>query len=214
VRGRNDRRTGYDHAPVLERALAVDGLTKQSELELLLELARGMPAGAVVVEVGSYRGRSTLAIAEGLEGVSDAKLVAVDTFAGDRGWTERPTPEEARATFDRNTAEVAFLEVLQAESVAAARQVADSSVDWVFIDALHDYRSVVADIRAWAPKVKPSGLFSGHDWGRHDVTDAVLRFFPLDEVEAQHHIWMTRSTPRLRPGRVLKNQAKRLLHRT
>ncbi len=198
---------------MLERALAVQGLTKQSELELLARLARAMPDEAVVVEVGSYQGRSTLAIAAGLDAVSDKTLVAVDTFAGDPGWSDRTSPDEGRAIFDRNTAEVSFLEVIQGESVAAAGQVADASVDWVFIDALHDYRSVIADIRAWAPKVKRDGLFSGHDWGRHGVSDAVLAFFPLDQIEVEHSIWMTRAAPRLRPGRLMKNRAKRLLRR-
>jgi predicted O-methyltransferase YrrM len=198
---------------VLERALAVQGLTKQSELELLARLARAMSDRAVVVEVGSYQGRSTLAIAEGLDAVPEATLIAVDTFAGDPAWSDRTAPAEARAIFDRNTAEVCCLRVIQSESVAAAEQIADASVDWVFIDALHDYRSVIADIRAWAPKVKPNGLFSGHDWGRHGVSDAVLAFFPLDQIEVQHSIWMTRAAPRLRPGRLVKNRAKQLLRR-
>lgn len=199
---------------MLERASGVDGLTKQSELELLYRLASEMPGEAVVVEVGSYRGRSTLAIAAGLESVSNPRLFAVDTFAGDPDWKERDRPEEARAIFDRNTRGIPFLHVIQAESVVAATDFADATVDWVFIDALHDYRSVVVDIRAWAPKVKPSGLFSGHDWARHGVTDAVLRFFPLDHVKVENSIWMTRDTPQLRAGRLLKNQAKRLLHRS
>ncbi len=198
---------------MLERASAVHGLTKRSELELLARLARTMPDGAVVVEVGSYQGRSTLAIAEGLDAVSDATLVAVDTFAGDPAWSDRTAPDEGRAIFDRNTAEVSFLQVIQRGSVTAAEQVADASVDWVFIDALHDYRSVIADIRAWAPKLKPDGLLSGHDWGRHGVSDAVLAFFPLEQIEVQHSIWMTRAMPRLRLGRLVKNRAKQLLRR-
>ncbi len=198
---------------MLERALAVEGLTKVSELALLERLARGMPAGAAVVEIGSFRGRSTLAIAAGLAESGGARLVAVDTFAGDPGWAERDEPADARATFDRNTAGIPFLEVVQDESVAAAARFEDASLDWIFIDALHDYASVVADIRAWAPKLRPGGLLSGHDWGRAGVTDAVLVFFPLERVEVEHSIWMTRAEPRLRPGRVLKHQAKRLLGR-
>jgi hypothetical protein len=41
---------------------------------------------------------------------------------------------------------------------------ADASVDCVFIGGLRDYRNVVTDIGAWAPKVKSAGLTSGHDW--------------------------------------------------
>ena len=197
---------------VLERALAVEGpiLTKKGELELLLKLAQTMPEGAVVVEIGSYRGRSTLAIAEGLEPVKGARLVAVDTFAGDPSWSEQTGADEARAIFDHNTAGVSFLETIQAPSIVAATQVDAASVDWVFIDGLHDYASVVADIRAWAPKLKSSGLLSGHDWGMHTVRDGVLRFFPFDQVDVEYNIWMTRATPRLRPMRIISNQARRV----
>ncbi|HEY4412963.1 MAG TPA: class I SAM-dependent methyltransferase [Gaiellaceae bacterium] len=166
-----------------------------------------------MVEVGSYQGRSTLAIAEGLEDVAGAELVTVDTFAGDPEWSDIATPEDTRAIFERNTAGIGFLRVIQAESVTAAAQVRDTSIDWVFIDGLHDYRNVVADIRAWGPKMKRSGLMTGHDWGRAGVTDGVLRWFPRDEVEVEHSIWMTRGTPRLRPARLFKHEAKRLLRR-
>jgi predicted O-methyltransferase YrrM len=193
---------------VIERALQIEGLTKQSELDLLHGLAASMPAEAVVVEVGSFRGRSTLAIAAGLDLVDRPTLVAVDTFAGDPGWEEIAAVGEARRLFDANTAGIRFLQVIQDESVRAAVRIADSSVDWVFIDALHDYRSVRDDIRAWAPKVKPGGLISGHDYGRAGVTDAVLAVF--SDVRVEHSIWMTRQRPTVRPVRILRMYARRL----
>jgi len=194
---------------VVERARSIEGYTKESELELLLRLAESMPAGAVVVEVGSFRGRSTVAIAEGLRSVAGARLIAVDTFAGDPGWSEIADVSEARRLFDHNTSEIDFIDVIQAESVRAAAQVADGSIDWVFIDALHDYRSVRADIRAWAPKVRPGGLISGHDYGRAGVTDAVLAVF--SDVQVEQSIWTTRQRPRRRPTRLLRMLVRRLI---
>jgi predicted O-methyltransferase YrrM len=194
---------------VAERARGIEGYTKESELEVLRGLAASMPAEAVVVEVGSFRGRSTIAIAEGLERVDRPRLIAVDTFAGDPEWDEIAEVSEARRRFDRNTEGIAFLEVIQAESVRAAEEIGDASVDWVFIDALHDYRSVRNDIRAWAPKLKPGGLMSGHDYGRAGVTDAVLAVF--DVVEVEHSIWRTRRSPRLKPHRLARMYARRLV---
>jgi predicted O-methyltransferase YrrM len=37
-------------------------------------------------------------------------------------------------------------------------------VDFVFIDADHEYDSVVKDINAWLPKIKQGGIISGHDY--------------------------------------------------
>ena len=194
---------------MVERARRIEGYTKESELELLFRLAESMPAGAVVAEVGSFRGRSTVAIAEGLRGVDGARLIAVDTFAGDPGWSEIADVSVARRLFDANTGEIEFLEVIQAESVQAAAQIENGSIDWVFIDALHDYRSVREDIRAWAPKVRPGGLISGHDYGRAGVTDAVLAVF--SDIEVEQSIWMTRQRPRHRPTRLLRMLARRAI---
>lgn len=194
---------------MVRRARDIEGYTKESELELLSGLAAAMPSGAIVVEVGSFRGRSTVAIAEGLQHVHGARLVAVDTFAGDPGWTEIAGVPEARRLFDRNTEGIGFLDVIQAESVRAAERIDDGSIDWVFIDALHDYGSVREDIRAWAPKVKPGGLISGHDYGRAGVTDAVLAVF--SDIEVAESIWMTRQRPRPRPVRLLRMVTRRLL---
>jgi uncharacterized Rossmann fold enzyme len=54
--------------------------------------------------------------------------------------------------------------VIRAESVKAASEFEDESVDFVFIDANHLYEAVKEDIEAWWPKVRPGGFLSGHDY--------------------------------------------------
>jgi len=184
---------------VLERALAIEGFTKESELEFLSEVARGMPRRAAIVEVGSWKGRSTVAICEGLRDGSEATVWAVDTFAGDPDIAETTgaiDQQAVAAEFARNTAGYDCLRVIVAESVQAAAEFDDESLDWVFIDANHSYEAVVADIAAWAPKLKPGGLLSGHDYGRAGVTDAVRRSFLA--VGQASSIWYTRERPRRR----------------
>ena len=48
--------------------------------------------------------------------------------------------------------------------VEAAKKVADGSLDFVYIDARRDYDSVKEDLNAWFRKVKPGGIFAGHDY--------------------------------------------------
>ena len=47
-----------------------------------------------------------------------------------------------------------------------ASQVPDNSLDLLFIDAQHTYENVSEDIRNWTPKLKDTGILSGHDFAR------------------------------------------------
>lgn len=51
----------------------------------------------------------------------------------------------------------------RAKSVAAANTTPDG-LDFVFIDADHSYDGCRSDIEAWARKLRPGGLLSGHDY--------------------------------------------------
>ena len=69
-------------------------------------------------------------------------------------------------------------------SVEAAKRVSDHSLDFVYIDARHDYDSVLEDLEAWCQKVKSGGILAGHDYvdgdlpqGEFYVKSAVDEFF-------------------------------------
>lgn len=54
--------------------------------------------------------------------------------------------------------------VIQELSENAARLIPDGSLDWVYIDANHDFANVTRDLETWTPKVKAGGLIAGHDY--------------------------------------------------
>lgn len=54
--------------------------------------------------------------------------------------------------------------VIGHDSRQASGYVDDGTLDFVFIDGDHSHRAVIADIRAWAPKLKAGGLLCGHDY--------------------------------------------------
>jgi hypothetical protein len=71
------------------------------------------------------------------------------------------------------------VEVLWKPSEKAVEEVKDESLDFVFIDANHDYEYVLQDIRLWYQKVKSGGLICGHDYNNKfpGVKRAVKRSF-------------------------------------
>jgi predicted O-methyltransferase YrrM len=67
-------------------------------------------------------------------------------------------------------------------SVDAAEEVADSSLDFVFIDADHSEAACRADILAWLPKIKPGGWITGHDISWPSVRAAVDDMIPRYQI--------------------------------
>jgi len=66
--------------------------------------------------------------------------------------------ERVYKTIDRVT-------IVKDYSYNAHSMFIDNSIDFVYIDALHDYTSVKRDITLFYPKVKSGGIFAGHDYG-------------------------------------------------
>jgi Methyltransferase domain len=75
-------------------------------------------------------------------------------------------------------------EIWRMTSVEAAARIAQNSLDFVYLDARHDYASVEEDLAHWFPKVRPGGIVAGHDYldgqlaaGSFGVKSAVDEFF-------------------------------------
>lgn len=56
------------------------------------------------------------------------------------------------------------ISVIKSCSWKAASLFQENSIEFVFIDADHQYESVRKDIMAWYPKMKKGGIISGHDF--------------------------------------------------
>jgi len=131
------------------------------------------PTGA---EIGVFAGDMSRHLLER----GDLTLFMVDSWEGDAAayqgdsgdWHAQLSNEEQEAFFEKAKAAVLFAgdraKILRARSDAAAAQIADGSLDFVFIDADHSYEGCRADLAAWWPKVKPGGLFAGHDYENQD----------------------------------------------
>jgi hypothetical protein len=172
----------------------------QRELAFLYAAALTMPSGARCVEIGSWKGRSTVAICEGLRTVDGASLCAVDTFHGDARndrmharFRDELAADEVYRSFREHTADYEFLTVERTTSREASHGFENESLDWVFIDAEHTFDHVLDDVRHWLPKVKLGGLISGHDYGHASVRFAVHSCLSVDG--AWESIWYSRRRP-------------------
>lgn len=78
--------------------------------------------------------------------------------------------------------------VVRKDSLIAAADFEDESLDFVFLDADHTYSAIKADLAAWMPKVKSGGWLGGHDydhpnfpsWGVKQAVDEMELSVELD----------------------------------
>lgn len=121
------------------------GWMSPTELDWLATQAAAM---RTVIEIGSYHGRSSFALAEACPGT----VHCIDPWADDDVW----------AAWNRDVADRCPNVVAhRALSPAAGVDIADDP-DMVFIDGSHDYEDVHADITYWLPRTR--GLLCGHDY--------------------------------------------------
>lgn len=126
------------------------------------ELLERMPRDAVVAEVGVADGELSRQI---LEVCRPRKLVLIDLWPES---SRRYGDEAMKRTLANVEAGVrdGVVEVRRGYSWDMLAQLPDASLDWVYIDAAHDYDSVRKDLRAALPRMKPGGIIAGHDYTR------------------------------------------------
>ena len=89
--------------------------------------------------------------------------------------------EEQMKTYENRARNALFKfgarsQIMKMFSSEAAPLIPDQSLDFVFIDALHTYEAVKEDIALWYNKVRPEGIFAGHDYSWDGVKQAVHEF--------------------------------------
>lgn len=150
--------------------------------------------GMHFVEVGAWKGRSSAFMAvEIANSGKQIKFDCVDTWKGDPN--EQGHMEDYHVKTDtlfehfiENMKPVeGYYNPIRATSLEASKLYEDNSLDFVFIDAAHDYDNVKADLAAWFPKVKEGGILAGHDWGHPPVARAVSDTF--DNIEIEYGCW-------------------------
>lgn len=131
------------------------------------------PQQAHFVEVGAFLGKSTSFMA--VEICNSGKAITFDVVDTWQGSAEHMAGGEHEAkvvlqgtvyeNFKSNIKPVEHLiNPIQSASLDAVRRYEDGSLDFVFLDASHEYKDIKADILAWRPKVKPGGFIGGHDY--------------------------------------------------
>lgn len=119
-------------------------------------------------EVGVERGEFSERLCQSVPGL---QLLCIDAWQAYHGYRDHVGQDKLDGFYRDTLARLApyGAVVRRGWSIEVAATVPDASLDFVYLDANHSFASVVADIAAWAPKVRRGGVVAGHDYGRRSV---------------------------------------------
>jgi predicted O-methyltransferase YrrM len=149
----------------------VPGWLTDEEGEALFELARACSGSGVIVEIGSWKGKSTICLGLGSRAGASVPVYAVDPHADYRFGDFKTNVERAGITD--------LVRPIASLSQPAADNF-EEPIELLFVDGSHEYDLVLEDFEKWVPKVVEGGWVAFHDttWTagpRKVVGDAVYR---------------------------------------
>lgn len=145
---------------------SIEGFMLPGQEEYLFDRIKTLPDNAVVVEIGSYKGRSTVAMAYACIGTK-RKIYCIDTWDGnDKDFPDRDFFEIWNENLKNNRIEQ-YVVPLQGYSYEILKCWQDltegTAIDFIFIDGSHQYLDVLQDFQLSYPWIKSEGWMAFHD---------------------------------------------------
>lgn len=153
--------------------MTVEALTEPQAMDALADLAAQVPADQVILEVGVYHAVNLVNMALGARKGNRAKVFGCDPYGSGDIYRGRPHMLQRYTDADLTVAR----QYIKTNRCSRAAKIlvgtsTDTATTWdrgpiglLVIDAEHTYRSVKADLAAWAPHLAPDALIAFDDYG-------------------------------------------------
>ena len=132
----------------------VPGWLTDEEGEALYDLARACTGKGVIVEIGSWKGKSTICLGLGSRAGVSVPVYAIDPHADYRFGDFKTNVERAGITD--------LVRPIASLSQPAADDF-EEPIELLFVDGSHEYDLVLEDFEKWVPKVVDGGWVAFHD---------------------------------------------------
>jgi hypothetical protein len=161
----------------------------------------------VGVEIGVERGLYTEVLCRMNP---ESKVYAVDAWECYPDYRDHVSQETLDEFYEYAARRVSQYncELIKGFSMDIVQQFDDESLDWVYIDANHEFLPVANDIFYWAKKIRKGGIVSGHDYRKNKVLES--RNHVVSVVNAytdafQVRPWFLLGTKDKKPGEIRDN---------
>jgi hypothetical protein len=166
----------------------------KSDVSNLILAINTLGEDLVGLELGVLRGESLMTI---LNNCSIKKLYGVDSWKPYSDFLkDKPDGKPAYsvsieqqdvnkfATFHyiKYSKQKDKVEIIEKDSLEAVKQIPDQSLDFIFFDAMMTKEQSYREAKAYYPKIKKGGFFTGHD---ANDTEQVIK--PIEEVKKEYN---------------------------
>jgi hypothetical protein len=179
-------------APIWQVVDQIPGWLREPNAIAMFGTMRAEPP-QVIVEIGSYLGRSTVFFGLCLKQLNPSgRVVAIDPHTGDRQHLDALAVDELPSfqLFEQHCRAAGvqrWVDARRATSLEAAEGWSEP-VDLLYIDGWHSYEAVLDDGRAWLPHLSERGVVFFDDYANYDeVENAVVQLAD----EGSFHLWGT-----------------------
>jgi predicted O-methyltransferase YrrM len=157
----------------IEELFKIPGMLTRHEVDFLCLLGRVNHCDGVIVEIGSFKGKSTIALALGAAASHDAKVYAIDPhrIQPEEGYLQ-DTKAEFLANIKKGGVENRVVPMIMTSEAAAKGW--NKPVRLLWIDGDHRYEPAKLDFTLWEPYVVEGGIIAMHDTIRKKGPKRVL----------------------------------------
>lgn len=149
---------------------SIEGWLSTNEAILLFNLAKSCDGKGVIVEIGSWKGKSTICLGLGSRSGGNLKIYAVDPHRGNsehnKGFGKFDTFNDFLCNL--KTQHLDDIVVPLRFTSTEASKIMEEPVQLIFIDGAHEYDMVKLDFEVWFPKLIVGGVMAFHDTVSHE----------------------------------------------
>lgn len=149
----------------------IDGWCSDTEADGLYQLATSLPKNSTVIEIGTWHGKSTTALALGCA-KNGGHVYTIDHLHGSEGEPAHAaipmTPQQHRDVFTSNVASLEleeYITLIEVDSISAVKFLpTDRKYRLLFIDGSHQTADVIRDFKFYSRLLQPKAMIAFHDY--------------------------------------------------